>query len=103
MYHFYFERLIHAINIWGAEFDAKGEVCALYITDNNDTDLYWQPEGFPFLGRKKTQAGLLYKPVKCISNKYYMEGSAAGNFSFYINELNTLDLMHDKWKTFFRK
>lgn len=96
-------RLIHAINIWGAEFDAKGEVCALYITDNNDTDLYWQPEGFPFLGRKKTQAGLLYKPVKCISNKYYMEGSAAGNFSFYINELNTLDLMHDKWKTFFRK
>jgi hypothetical protein len=32
-----------------------------------------------------------------------MEGSAAGNFSFYINELNTLDLMHDKWKTFFRK
>lgn len=96
-------RLIHAINIWGAEFDENGEVCALYITDNNDSDLYRQPEGFSFLDRKKTQAGLLYKPVKRISDKYYMEGSIKGNYSFYINELNTLDLMRDKWETFFKE
>lgn len=94
-------RLIHAVNIWGAEFDETGEVCALYVTDNNDTDLYRQTEGFDFLGRKKTQAGLLYKPVKRIDNKYYMEGSVKGKYSFYINELNTLDLMRDKWEAFF--
>ena len=59
--------------------------------------------GFSFLDRKKTQAGLLYKPVKRISDKYYMEGSIKGNYSFYINELNTLDLMRDKWETFFKE
>ena len=42
-----------------------------------------------------------YKPVKRISDKYYMEGSIKGNYSFYINELNTLDLMRDKMGSFF--
>lgn len=29
----------HAINLWGAEFDEKGEVSTIYLVDNNDGNL----------------------------------------------------------------
>lgn len=31
--------IAHAINVWGAEFDANGRITHLYTTDNNDGDL----------------------------------------------------------------
>lgn len=98
------KNLLHAINIWGAEFDQQGEVSVIYITDNNDTDLYTQNEGFDFLGRKKTQAGLIRKPVRKGANgNFFMEGSIIGRFEFEIILLNTLGLKRTEWEAYFKK
>lgn len=97
-------RFLHAINIWGAEFDQQGEVSVIYITDNNDTELYTQNEGFDFLGRRKTQAGLIRKPVqKGADGNFYMEGSIIGKFEFKIILLNTLGLKRTEWEAYFKR
>ena len=92
---------LHAINIWGAEFDAQGEVTHLYITDNNDTDLDSQSEYIDWKGRQVTQAGILRKAVQHRNGGTYIESSTRGNFSLRILQLCTLDLMQEKWEAYF--
>ena len=66
--------------------------------------LYTQNEGFDFLGRKKTQAGLIRKPVRKGANgNFFMEGSIIGRFEFEIILLNTLGLKRTEWKAYFKK
>lgn len=92
---------MHAINIWGARFDSRGEVSHIYITDNNDTDLDKQPEYDNYLDRFKTQAGLLEKAVEHRNGTTYMESSSPGDFSMQIIQVCTLGLMQEKWEAYF--
>lgn len=98
------QQLIHAITIWGADFDSKGDVSAIYITENNDRDVDEQSEYIDYKNRVITQAGILQKRVQKKSDgSYYMESSIAGVFNFRIEELNILGLMEDKWEEYFAK
>lgn len=96
------KELIHAITLWGASFDSNGDVCTIYITENNDRDIAEQPEYVDYKNRKITQAGMIQKRVqKKADGFYYMESSTPGNFTFKIVELNILGLMTDKWEAYF--
>ncbi|WP_290541370.1 IdeS/Mac family cysteine endopeptidase [Alistipes sp.] len=98
------QQLVHAISLWGADFDASGDVSAIYITENNDRDLAEQNEYEDYKGRKITQAGMIRKRVqKKADGSYYMESSIPGNFTFRIEELNILGLMEDKWEAYFAR
>lgn len=95
--------MTHAISIWGADFDENGEVCAIYITENNDRYLDEQNEFTDYKGRPVTQAGIIRKRVMKKNNEYYIESSVENHFTFKIVELNTLSLMQDKWEEYFKK
>ena len=92
---------LHAINIWGAKFDEKGEVVYIYITDNNDRELDSQGE-YPFLDRFQTQAGILEKAVRYTPNGVFMESSTPGDFSMEIVQLCTLGLQKEAWESYFQ-
>lgn len=93
---------LHAINLWGAKFDEKGEVSHIYITDNNDTDLDSQPE-HPYLDRFQTQAGILEKAVRYeAGGGVLMESSNPGDFSFRIIQITTLGLKKKEWEAYFK-
>ena len=91
---------LHAINIWGAKFDEKGDVTHIYITDNNDRDLGSQEE-HPFLDSFLTQAGILEKAVRYTPNGVFMESSTPEDFSMEIIQLCTLGLQQEAWKSYF--
>lgn len=96
--------LIHAITLWGAEFDSTGDVTAIYITENNDRDAAEQTEYIDYMGRQITRAGMLRKEVrKKGDGYYYMESSVPGNFTFRIEELNILGLMEKEWEAYFSR
>lgn len=92
---------LHAINIWGAKFDEKGEVTHIYITDNNDKELDSQGE-YPYLDRFQTQAGMLEKAVRYTADGVFMESSNPGDFSLHIIQLCTLGLQQDAWENYFK-
>lgn len=93
---------LHAINLWGAKFDEKGEISHIYITDNNDTDLDSQPE-HPYLDRFQTQAGILEKAVRYeAGGGVLMESSNPGDFSFRIIQITTLGLKKKEWEAYFK-
>ncbi len=95
--------LTHAVSLWGADFDEKGEVCAIYITDNNDRALDEQSEFVDYKGREITPAGIIRKQVQKRGDVFYMEGSMAGQFTFPIIELNLLGLLEKEWQAYFAK
>lgn len=92
---------MHAINIWGAKFDEKGEVTHIYITDNNDKELDAQGE-YPYLDRFQTQAGILEKAVRYMPHGVFMESSNPGDFSLQIIQLCTLGLEQEAWESYFK-
>ena len=77
----------HAMTIWGADFDAKGDVSAIYITDNNDT----------FYGGLLWKKRIIYK-----NNTTELESSAAG-YSDPIVALTLLGLGDSLWEAYFHK
>ncbi len=97
-------QLIHAITLWGADFDSNGDVKAIYITENNDRDIAEQTEFVDYKGRKITQAGIVQKRVQKKSDGfYYIESSNPGKYTFRIEELNILGLMEEEWEAYFAK
>lgn len=92
-----FGRQTHAINIWGAEFDASGEITHLYITDNNDIDFEKGSES-----NSQTPVGMIRKPVQIRGGIPYMESSVPGKFTIQIIELYFMDLHKSKWQHYFR-
>lgn len=92
---------MHAINIWGAKFDEKGEVTHIYITDNNDKELDSQGE-YPYLDRFQTQAGILEEAVRYMPHGIFMESSNPGDFSLQIIQLCTLGLEQEAWESYFQ-
>ena len=98
-------RYLHAISVWGADFDQDGEVSAIYITDSNDRDLEDQWEGnVSGLDRPITKVGLIRKAVqKKTDGYYYMESSSPGYFTFKIIELYFLGTKQAEWDQYFQK
>ncbi len=95
-------RYLHAISVWGADFDDTGNVSALYIADNNDGDRAKQEKQYKsYFNAWIIPAGLVRVPVKIINDKVYMESSVAGRFTIEITDLNFLPLMHEKWEEYF--
>ncbi len=102
--HSYSGNLIHAITIWGADFDQNGEVIAIYVTENNDRDLDEQNAFVDWKGRQVTPAGIIRKRLQKKSDgSYYMESSVADNYTLRIMELNLISLMEDKWEAYFQR
>lgn len=82
----------HAMNIWGAEFDAAGEVSAIYMVDNNDGPP-WKGEGM--LYRKEVR----YQPMNEQPILYPYISNSAGTFTHRLTGLYTLSLGDDAlWK-----
>lgn len=95
---------LHAVSIWGVDFDDKGEVSAIYMADSNDRDLDEQYEGWQSAWECfQTRAGLVRKAIQIRSDGVFMEGSVPGYFNFKIEELNLLGLMRDKWEDYFSR
>lgn len=92
----------HAINIWGAEFDAEGYVSALYIVDNNDRGWEDQEEHYEH-GEWIIKTGLFRKPIVYKNGVPYMESSAAGFFTMRMNSLVFLGLHEREWEAYFQK
>ena len=92
----------HAINIWGAEFDANGEVCKLYITENNDNEEARQGIS-PMQPGKLCPAGIFPKKViKKADDEYWMESSTQGQYTILINDLVYLSPHHQAWENYFK-
>ena len=93
---------LHAISLWGADFDSNGEVCAIYISDSNDRWLDEQVELWPPQTiYHQTPAGIIRKRVQKKADGVYMESSVPGYYTFKIEELNLINLMEDKWNEYF--
>ena len=93
----------HAMNIWGADFDENGEVCAVYMVDNNDREVDEQIEFCkPNIGCQ-VQAGLVRKRVIKKPDGAYMESGFKGKFTIRINQLLFLSTSDAEWAEYFRK
>ena len=94
----------HALNIWGADFDENGEVCAVYMVDNNDRDIDEQAEFCsPKYDRCQVQAGLVRKRVKHMPDGPYLESGFKGKFTIRINQFIFLSTTDAEWAEYFRK
>lgn len=92
---------MHEMSIWGADFDEKGEISAIYTTDSNDLDL--EENLTKPAGRKVVPVGLIRHPVNYSNGKVYMEGSVEGRFTIQIQELHFLNLMEKEWERILEK
>lgn len=96
--HTFTNRSLHAINLWGATFDEKGEITHIYVTDSNNGYYVGQQEG-----EILTPAGLEKRAVMVIDGDTCMESSSPGKFSLPITSLYTISPMTDKWEAYFAK
>lgn len=87
---------LHALSVWGAEFDDKGEVSHLYLTDSNDKDDAEQKEN-AFV----TQAGLLRRAIQLRDGSVW-QADSGGKFTYQITRLYKLGLHQDKWENYFK-
>ena len=90
----------HAITVWGADFDANGEVCTVYIVENNDVDIANQGIS-PMQPGKLCPTGLYPKKIKKIGNGYYMESSTPDSYTHLIHELDFLSTKDQEWANYF--
>ena len=88
----------HAMTIWGAKFDKKGDVCAIYYTDNNDGNLGQIPVGL-IAARVGEYEGNEYPEFR---GKACLENSQ-GKTAIYIQNLYLLNLKQDEWKQYLNK
>lgn len=86
---------LHALTVWGADFDEEGRVTYLYITDSNDRADDEQREN-----DYVTRAGLLRKAVKLDAGGRVWQQASSGDFSLEITRLYKLPRYEDKWQTY---
>lgn len=92
----------HAITIWGASFDEKGEVNILYVVENND--IWANQNPWPMAPGKESNAGIFTKRVKIDQvGKAFIEGGNPGVCSIEIDYLTLLGLHTEKWEAFFNR
>lgn len=100
----YSGRASHALNIWGADFDENGEVCAIYMVDNNDREIDEQPEFCnPNIGVCQVRAGLVRKGIKIKPDGPYMESGYKGQYTLRINQFIFMSTSDAEWAEYFRK
>ena len=84
----------HAMTIWGAKFDKKGDVCAIYYVDNNDGTL-----GQEHIGLIEARVGEYEgtdpekKGRACLENW-------DGKLNIQIQTIDLLDLQEEAWKQY---
>ena len=92
----------HAITIWGAKFDANGDVCQIYVADNNDNEMQFDQS---ITNPWKVTSRINARNVKKINGVYYMEGGRFNSGSFQITIYDTLFLgtNETEWDNFFKR
>lgn len=90
---------LHALSIWGADFDEVGQLTHIYLTDSNDRNLVTDNRN----NKRETKVGLLRRAIKLdtATGKVLQEGGTAGTFNFRIIHLYKLPLYQDRWEAYF--
>lgn len=83
----------HAINLWGAEFDEKGEVSTIYLVDNNDGNLGDWMYKAKIVYEQDAFSGTLFTYMKWVYNE---------NLKVKIMDLVLLDRGISYWESFFK-
>lgn len=83
----------HAINLWGAEFDEKGEVSTIYLVDNNDGNLGDWIYKAKIVYEQDTSSGALFTYMKWVYNE---------DLKIKIMDLVLLDKGTSYWESFFK-
>lgn len=83
----------HAINLWGAEFDEKGEVSTIYLVDNNDENLGDWIYKAKIVYEQDASSGALFTYMKWVYNE---------DLKIKIMDLVLLDKGTSYWESFFR-
>lgn len=84
----------HAINLWGAEFDEKGEVSMIYLVDNNDGNLGDWMYKAKIVYEQDASSGALFTYMKWVYNE---------DLKIKIMDLVLLDKGTSYWESFFKK
>lgn len=83
----------HAINLWGAEFDEKGEVSMIYLVDNNDGNLGDWIYKAKIVYEQDASSGALFTYMKWVYNE---------DLKIKIMDLVLLDKGISYWESFFK-
>lgn len=83
----------HAINLWGAEFDEKGEVRTIYLVDNNDGNLGDWIYKAKIVYEQDASSGALFTYMKWVYNE---------DLKIKIMDLVLLDKGTSYWESFFK-
>lgn len=83
----------HAINLWGAEFDEKGEVSTIYLVDNNDGNLGDWMYKAKIVYEQDASSGALFIYMKWVYNE---------DLKIKIMDLVLLDKGTSYWESFFK-
>lgn len=83
----------HAINLWGAEFDEKGEVRTIYLVDNNDGNLGDWMYKAKIVYEQDASSGALFTYMKWVYNE---------DLKIKIMDLVVLDKGTSYWESFFK-
>lgn len=83
----------HAINLWGAEFDEKGEVSTIYLVDNNDGNLGDWMYKAKIVYEQDASSGALFTYMKWVYNE---------DLKIKIMDLVLLDKGTSYWESFFK-
>ena len=83
----------HAINLWGAEFDEKGEVSTIYLVDNNDGNLGDWIYKAKIVYEQDASSGALFTYMKWVYNE---------DLKIKIMDLVLLDKGTFYWESFFK-
>lgn len=83
----------HAINLWGAEFDEKGEVSTIYLVDNNDGNLGDWIYKAKIVYEQDALSGALFTYMKWVYNE---------DLKIKIMDLVLLDKGTSYWESFFK-
>lgn len=87
---------VHAMVIWGAEFDEAGDVSAIYYVDNND---YYDFGGTGSTGDYQHHR-VIRTPIWYTDEVTWPVHMGTGK-STYIKDLTTVDLKRDIWQKAF--
>lgn len=94
----------HAISVWGATFDEKGEVCELYITENNDIDMELHQGISPMQPGKLCPVGLYPKKIRqAADGQWWMESSTPDRYTILIEQFYFLDSKEKQWQEYFKQ
>ena len=96
----------HAITVWGATFDEKGEITHIYVCDNNHSEVEMHQGGDVMIPGKLGPFGMFQMRIKRDapdSQNYHLQSSATGQFTVQITGLESLSQGKAAWDRFWKK